>query len=224
MGGIIDIRKDYIKISGVKKNCLKNVEYCIDSDRIVAATYMFVVAGCKGDVVLEAADIDKLRASADILKSAGVLINSDSNKGIAFEKKYIRIKMKEKLSLKGKVTTGPFPYFPTDMQSPLMALMAGNNTEFLCKETMFENRFKMANELIKMGADIIIKDNKAYIKGKQLHGCRVNASDLRAGAGLVIAGLGAEGRTVIQHADYIYRGYEDIIRDINSIGGNIHIV
>ncbi|MCR5609563.1 MAG: UDP-N-acetylglucosamine 1-carboxyvinyltransferase [Lachnospiraceae bacterium] len=224
MGGIIDIRKEYIKITGVNKSCLKNVEYCIESDRIVAGTYMFAVAGCKGDVVLEGADINKLRASADILKSAGVLINSDTNRGIAFDKKYIRIKMKERFSVKGKVITGPYPYFSTDMQSPLMALMAGNNTEFICIENMFENRFKMSDELIKMGADIIVKENMAIIKGKQLHGCVVNATDLRSGAGLVIAGLGAEGRTVIQHADYIYRGYEDILRDINNIGGNIHII
>jgi UDP-N-acetylglucosamine 1-carboxyvinyltransferase len=120
------------------------------------------------------------------------------------------------------VTTEPHPHFPTDMQAQYMALMTQAAGESSIKETIFENRFMHASELIRMGADIHISGNTAVVRGRShLMGARIIASDLRASASLVLAALCAEGETLIDRVYHIDRGYETIVRKLRSLGADI---
>lgn len=120
------------------------------------------------------------------------------------------------------IYTRPFPGFPTDMQSQIMACLCTAKGISHITETVFEDRFKTAGELTKMGADILIENNRAVIRGRRtLYGTKVQAKDLRGGAALVIAGLSAEGDTIINDSIYIQRGYEDICRDMQMLGAQI---
>ena len=120
------------------------------------------------------------------------------------------------------ITTSPFPGFPTDLQAPFMALMATANGTSKIKETVFENRMHHVKELNRMGAKIIVKNNVATVVGvKNLQGCVVQGSDLRATAALALAGLSANGKTSIQGLEHLERGYEDFSTKLEEIGANI---
>jgi UDP-N-acetylglucosamine 1-carboxyvinyltransferase len=123
------------------------------------------------------------------------------------------------------VTTEPHPHFPTDMQAQYMALMTQAEGDSKIVETIFENRFMHALELVRMGANIKISGNTAIVRGKtRLYGAPVLASDLRASASLVLAALAAEGETLIDRVYHIDRGYENIVKKLRSIGANIERV
>ena len=120
------------------------------------------------------------------------------------------------------IKTQPYPGFPTDMQSIIMSVLSIADGKCIIQEDIYENRYKTAYELIKMGADIRIKEKCAYIKGvKRLIGKNVIASDLRGGAALIIAGLNAMGITVIEKAEYISRGYDDVCGNLRKLGADI---
>ena len=180
-----------IEIEGVKS--LKQVEKTVISDRICAATMLFMVAAAGG-------------CGADIrLTDCGV-----------------NIKVTERIDAVDMVQTMPYPGYPTDAQPQLMAALCTANGTSVIKETIFENRFKAVGELKKMGADITLGGEMAIIRGvKKLHGANLSAPDLRAGAALVIAALAAEGKSEISGVCYIDRGYENLEGMITDIGGKI---
>ena len=121
----------------------------------------------------------------------------------------------------GQVVTAPYPLFPTDLQPQLTAVAASSEGRTVVTETVFDDRFGFTGELIKMGADITVKDNVAVIVGKQLHGEEVFAKDLRGGAALTLAGLKAEGETILHGVEHLERGYEDFVGKLVLLGAKI---
>ena len=199
-------------IYGVKS--LKETEYMLASDRIVAGTYMAAAAVTAGDVQLWDIWAHDLKAVLQVLAEMGC--------GIVIQNKRVRVIGPHLLGNVDSIYTRPFPGFPTDMQSQIMACLCFAKGVSHMTETVFEDRFKTAEELVKMGADILIENNRAVIQGRAaLTGTNVCARDLRGGAALVIAGLAAEGDTVINDSIYIQRGYEDIRRDMKILGAQI---
>ena len=122
------------------------------------------------------------------------------------------------------VVTAPYPLFPTDLHPQFAALLCFTENGGTVKEEIFPTRFAYVNELKKMGADITKNGNTVRIKGSVLYGAKIDATDLRAGAGLVIASLGANGKSEINNVNYIVRGYEDLVGKISAIGGNIKLI
>ncbi|MCD8347953.1 MAG: UDP-N-acetylglucosamine 1-carboxyvinyltransferase [Lachnospiraceae bacterium] len=209
-----DIRRERggrIRIIGKKK--LEAVRYRLDADRIVAGSYLLAGAACGGTVHFRNLPAEQLAALLAILSRMGVAITEEGT-----------LCAEGRLLAAGDVVTAPYPGFPTDLQSPLMAVLCvAQGVSQIC-ETVFENRFRTAAELRKMGADITIEGSCARMKGTAaLHGADVNAPDLRGGAALVAAALAAAGRSRIQGYDYIARGYEDICRDFQSLGADIRL-
>jgi len=201
-----------IEIEGVES--LSPVERNVIPDRIMAATMMFMIAATKGELTLKNVNVSHLDSVISVLGECGANILTENNK--------IHIKCPERLKAIDIVQTMPYPGFPTDAQSQLIAALCTMKGTAIVKETIFENRFNTAVELTKMGADITLNDRVAVIKGvKSLHGANVKAPDLRGGAALVIAALGAEGDSEIDNIYFIDRGYENFDGTIRSIGGNI---
>ena len=201
-----------IEIEGVQT--LSPTEKNIMPDRIVAATMMFMVAATKGELILENILPLHIDSIISLLRECGAHIRC--------EKDRLFIKCTNRLKAVSTVQTQPYPGFPTDAQSQLMAALTTSAGSSIINETIFENRFNTATELIKMGADITVKDRIAVIRGiKALHPANVVAPDLRGGAALAIAALATEGRTEISNICYVERGYENFDKLIYSIGGNI---
>lgn len=194
---------------------LHGVRFRIPADRIVAGTYLFSVLGTGGHIFLKDAPVKQM---CGMMKTAATL-GADmtvSGEGLSVLAK----KQREALPF---IKTAVFPGFPTDLQSPLMAVLSVAEGISVIEETIFEDRFGMAEELCKMGADISLKGNRAVITGvSKLTGCEVSAGDLRGGAGLVLAGCMAEGETIVRNRHFIERGYEDICRDYQDLGVNIY--
>jgi UDP-N-acetylglucosamine 1-carboxyvinyltransferase len=204
----------FIEIEGVKH--LHDVEFNLSSDRIVAGTYMAAVAAAKGNVVLTHAPVSHLDSTIRILKKVGCRIDTTEDT--------IKIKSWKRPLPFTLLKTQPYPGFPTDMQSQLLSVLCLADGDSTIMEEIFEFRFHNVKELKDMGAIIHVdeKTNTAEITGvNHLHGAIVQAHDLRGGAGLVIAGLEADGATVIREATIIERGYEDICRDLMILGANI---
>lgn len=197
---------------------LHGVRFRIPSDRIVAGTYVMSVLGAGGHIFLEDAPTSQMRSILKVAAEIGadITVSQDGLTVIADEYKrgipYLR--------------TEVFPGFPTDMQSPLMAVLTTVHGVSELEETIFEDRFHVVEELRKMGADIEIKEGRrAMIRGvESLLGCEVEAKELRGGAALVIAGCMAEGETLVRGSHFIERGYEDICRDYQNLGVNIYQV
>ena len=203
---------DCIVIDGVEK--LHGGEYKVMSDRIVAGTYLLATTTCGGDVLLEGADCKHNESLISFLKQTACKIEVNGDK--------IRLKVDKRLSSIEKIDTMPYPLFPTDLQPQMMVLQSVSKGVSLLTENLFENRFGHVPELRKMGADIVVKDRTAIIKGvEKLYGADVFASDLRAGAALVVAGLKAEGYTTVHNIDYIDRGYEKIEEKYKLLGAEI---
>ena len=204
----------FIEIEGVKQ--LHDVEFNLSSDRIVAGTYMAAVAATRGDVLFTNTLTSHLDSTIRILRKVGCTMEATENT--------IRISNRQRPHPIDILKTQPYPGFPTDMQSQLMSVLclaAGKSTII---EEIFESRFQNIEELKKMGALISLekKTNKAEITGvEHMHGAIVEAHDLRGGAALVIAGLVAEGTTIVKEATSIERGYEDICRDLSILGAKI---
>ncbi len=213
MGGrVFGAGTDCIKIFGVRK--LHGTQYSVMPDRIVAGTYLIAAATCGGDVLIERAIQQHNESLLSFLKQSACLVNIKNDK--------IRLRARKRPVSIEKIQTWPYPFFPTDLQPQMMALQSVSKGVCLLQENLFENRFGAAGELNKMGANIVIKDRTALIKGvEKLYGADVFASDLRAGASLLIAGMAAEGYTTVHNLHYIDRGYEKIEEKYRLLGADI---
>jgi len=202
---------DLIKIEGAEK--LKAVRYAVIPDRIEAGTYMAAATVTGGDVLVENVIPTHLLPIKAKLEETGARI-TQINGGI-------RVQGTDRV-LPVDIKTLPYPGFPTDMQSQMLAILTIAEGTSVIVENVFDNRFQMVDELRKMGAKIKVEGHTAVVEGvKQLHGARVKATDLRAGAALILAALIARGQTVIENAHYIFRGYEDIERKLTGLGVKI---
>ncbi|GEA15024.1 UDP-N-acetylglucosamine 1-carboxyvinyltransferase [Moorella sp. E308F] len=203
--------QDTIRIEGVKE--LKQADYEIIPDRIEAGTFLAAAAGAGGDVFVKDCRAEHLLAVLAKLTEMGAKIT--------VKRDGIRLKSPARLKAVDCKTL-PYPGFPTDMQPQLMALMTVASGTSVLVESIFENRFKHAAELRRLGADIKIEGRVAVINGVPgLSGCPVEASDLRAGAALVIAGLMAEGQTRVEGVAHLDRGYEQLEVRLSSLGADI---
>lgn len=201
-----------IEIEGVKK--FENIEHTVISDRIVGATYLICAAATNGRIVLDNVQCENMGAVISSLKGMGCDIDEQDGKLI--------FRGRRELKAIPMLRTMPYPGFPTDIQSPFMALMSVADGTSVMVETIFENRFKHVEELKRMGADIQVDGRVAVIRGvNRLSGAKTTASDLRGGAALVIAGLCADGISRISGTEYIDRGYETIEKNIKELGGII---
>ena len=202
-----------IEIEGVED--LGAAEHSIIPDRIETGTFIVAAAITKGDLEISKCQPKHLQAVIKKLRETGVEIEE-------IDKTTLRVKCGDKMLQAKDVKTEPHPKFPTDMQAQYMALMTQAEGTSVVKETIFENRFMHVGELVRMGADIQISGNEAIVRGKtELNGAPVQASDLRASASLVLAGLAAKGETIVDRVYHIDRGYERIVRKFSKVGANI---
>ena len=200
-----------IRIEGVKN--LTGTTYAVIPDRIEAGTYMVAAAITGGDVLLKNVLYEHLKPLVAKLKEAGVAIEQDVDQ--------MRVTASGGLRAVD-IKTLPYPGFPTDMQAQFMALMSVADGSSVVSETVFENRFMHVDELKRMGATIRVDGRIAMLDGvKRLTGCPVTATDLRAGAALVLAGLAAEGQTEIGSVYHIDRGYDRIVDKLQGLGADI---
>ena len=205
---------DVIRIEGVKE--LHGADYTIIPDRIEAGTYMIAAAMTGGDVVVDNVLPEHQKPLIAKLREAGAIVEEDIDK----------VRVIGNGTLKGvSVKTLPYPGFPTDMQAQIMAMLVVSEGKSKVTETVFENRFMHVEELNRMGAKITTSDRSANIEGPaKLVGCDVRATDLRAGAAMILAGLVAEGETRIGDLYHIDRGYEDIVEKLKNLGADIERV
>lgn len=200
-----------IKIDGRPK--LLGRDYTIIPDRIEAGTYMVAAAMTQGNVYIENAISEHLKPVIAKLKEAGVTIEEEVNG--------IRVSC-SKRTRKVDIKTMPYPGFPTDMQAQFMAMMAISEGTGVVTETVFENRFMHVDELKRMGAHIKIDGRTSVVEGvESLMGCQVKATDLRAGAAMVLAGLVAEGETQVGYIHHIDRGYDNLVEKLKGLGADI---
>lgn len=205
---------DVIRIIGVEK--LHKTEYSIIPDQIEAGTFMLAAAATKGDVMIKNVIPKHLEAISAKLLEIGCEVEEFDDA--------VRV-VASKLLHHTQVTTLPYPGFPTDMQPQMAVVLGISEGTSTVTESIFENRFKYVDELTRMGASIKVESNIAIISGvEQYTGARVNAPDLRAGAALVIAGLAAEGITVVDDIYYIERGYEEFEKKLSALGALIEKV
>ena len=205
---------DVIRIVGVEK--LHKTEYSIIPDQIEAGTFMFAAAAAGGDVMVCNVIPKHLEATTAKLVEAGCEVEEFDDA--------VRVISDGKLT-RTQVTTLPYPGFPTDMQPQMAVILGIAEGTSTVTESIFENRFKYVDELTRMGANIKVESNIAIISGVEKYtGARVNAPDLRAGAALVIAGLAAEGVTIVDDIHYIQRGYENFEGKLAELGAKIEKV
>lgn len=210
--GISGAGTDRICIEGV--DCLRDTDYSVMADRIAAGTYMAAAAATGGSVVLRGIGIEPVRAVANVLAESGC--------GLIIYEESIKIVAPSVLLAVPDIETQPYPGFPTDMQSQMMACLCGAYGDSRMTEHIFEDRYKVVPELIKMGADIRVDGRTALIHGPcRMQGGHVLARDLRGGAALVIAGLSAEGDTFVHDSVHIDRGYTDICEDLRQLGARM---
>jgi len=202
----------HIIIEGVSR--LDGAHHHVLPDRIETGTYAMAVAMAGGNVLLEGARYDLLAAAFDVLTKAGVTVAKEENG--------IRIIRNGSGLLPVDVITEPFPGFPTDLQAQFMALMTRADGDSMIHETIFENRFMHVQELARLGARIKLDGDKAFVKGRsRLKGAPVMATDLRASVSLVIAGLVAEGDTVVNRVYHLDRGFEALEKKLARCGADI---
>lgn len=206
---------EVIRIHGVEK--LHKTVYSVVPDMIEAGTYMAAVAATGGEAVIKNVIPKHLEATSAKLKEIGCRIEERGDE--------ILVSAKDRQLGRTQIKTQPYPGFPTDMQPQLAAVLTIAKGTSIVTESIFENRFKYVDELARMGANVKVEGNSAIIDGVSLlTGARVTAPDLRAGAALVIAGLAAEGVTVVDDIVYIQRGYEDFEQKLTGLGARIEKV
>lgn len=188
-------------------------EYTVMADRIVAATYLCAVAAAGGEGELLGTDGAHLTPVLEALTTAGCQITQEPGR--------LWICRKGPLGGAGSLCTGPYPAFPTDAQPLLTAALAGGGGKSKITETIFDHRFRYTQGLVQMGACIQVEGNTAWIDGRPLHGARVEAADLRGGAALTVAALGAQGASQIWGLDHVDRGYESLEQGLRALGGRI---
>ncbi len=202
---------EVIRIQGVER--LHGTEHSVIPDRIETGTYMIAVAAAGGEAVLENVMVEHVRTPIMKLREAGVEIKEGETD--------LWIKADKRLQAVD-VETAPYPGFPTDLQQPFGSLMTIAEGTSIIRETIYDNRFRYLDELMRMGADIKVDRDRAIIKGiPKLSGAPVETHDLRAGAALVVAGLAAEGTTIVSNVEYIDRGYENMVGKLKKLGAQI---
>jgi UDP-N-acetylglucosamine 1-carboxyvinyltransferase len=203
---------DQITIKGVSE--LSGTTFTIPADRIEAGTYLVAAAVTHGNIKIDSINPDRLMKVINMIERSGSKISFDDNS--------ISISMNKDRPDPVDITTAPFPEFPTDMQAQFSVINAISNGVSNIYETVFENRFMHILELNRMGCDIEVKGNHAIINGvESIYGAEVMATDLRASASLILAGLCAKGETVVDRIYHIDRGYERIEEKLNYLGANI---
>jgi len=215
MGARIDgAGTDTIRITGVSE--LGPVSHRVMPDRIEAGTFMIAAAITGGDVRISGMQLEHLDALVFKLQDAGVeIINKDN---------VVRVRGPKRIS-SVNIKTRPYPGFPTDMQAQFMALMCIADGASVISENIFENRFMHVSELLRFGADIVVEGNSATVKGvKRLSGAPVMATDLRASASLILAGLASDNTTEISRIYHLDRGYEAIEKKLSGLGADIQRV
>ena len=204
-----------ITIQGVDR--LGGATHPVVTDRIELGTYMLAPAICGGEVELLGGRIDLVGAFCEKLDAAGVSVE-ETAKGLKVSHKNGRVKAVD-------VVTEPFPGFPTDLQAQMMALMCTAEGTSVLEEKIFENRFMHAPELIRMGANIVVHGGTATVTGvDRLKGAPVMATDLRASVSLILAGLAAEGETIVNRVYHLDRGYEHVVSKLEGVGAKIERV
>jgi UDP-N-acetylglucosamine 1-carboxyvinyltransferase len=202
---------DTIRIIGVKE--LHPVTHAVMPDRIEAGTFMVAAAITGGDIALRRMQLDHLDALVFKLREAGVEITDKDD--------VVRVRGPKRIR-SVNIKTRPFPGFPTDMQAQMMALMCLADGASVISENIFENRFMHVAELLRFGADIVVSGNTATVKGvRKLSGAPVMATDLRASASLILAGLAADNTTVVSRIYHLDRGYERIEEKLKALGATI---
>jgi len=209
---ILGIGTDNLKIIGVKY--LRDIEYRIRPDRIVMGTYLCACMSAGGEITLKNCSISDGVGYVDVLCGMGAALRCENDS--------IIIKSEGRIQAINYIQTSPYPGFPTDMQSIVMSVLSKADGTSIIEETIFNKRLELASQLTKMGSIVEVINNKAIITGVDyMKGATVTAKDLRGGAALVIAGLGAEGITTIEDSFFIKRGYVDICSDLKKLGANI---
>lgn len=214
MGAVIcGMGTDHLMIQGVKE--LHDSSFRVEGDRIVAGTYAAAAAAAGGSVTLKEICPSELTVPLEMLRKSGAIVRTEDCCH------QIQVVMKTRPQCLD-IKTGPYPEFPTDLQSPFMAFLASGEGRSTIEETVFEGRFATAGALERMGALIQTENRTAVIEGRYpLKGAQVSASDLRGGAALAVAALASEGETIIRDCRHIERGYEDLCRDLEVLGAHI---
>lgn len=201
-----------IYIEGVDK--LHGCEYTVIPDRIETATFLMAAAATRGDVFLKDVNPTHVHALIPILKESGCTVLSGENS--------IYLRNDDRLSAVRAVRTMPYPGFPTDMQAPLMAALSCAEGSTVFVENIFENRFKHVEQLRRMGAKISVEGKVAIVEGvEKLHGAKVECTDLRGGASLLVAALMAQGNSEISEIQHVDRGYEQIEESLRQLGAKV---
>jgi len=204
-----------IEIQGVDR--LNGATHPVVTDRIELGTYMLAPAICGGEVECIGGRVDLLQSFCEKLDEAGISV-TETGRGLKVARKNGRVSAVD-------VATAPFPGFPTDLQAQFMALMCTADGTSKLEETIFENRFMHAPELLRMGADIEVHGGTATVTGvEQLRGARVMATDLRASVSLILAGLAAQGETLVSRVYHLDRGYEHVEEKLGAVGAQIERV
>lgn len=213
MGGrVAGAGSNTITIEGVES--FHGSEYRVLPDRIVAGTYLAAAAITGSEITISNVNFEHIQSMVTKLREAGCSIINFNNS--------VRIKAPTRLRAIEHTKTYPYPGFPTDMQALLMSMLTVAQGTSIITENIFENRFKHVPEMIRMGANIRTEGKIAVIQGvNRLKGAQVNASDLRGGAALVLAGLNAEGETIVENIHHIDRGYEGLEQKLRSLGADI---
>ena len=211
-GKVKDAGKSRIVVEGVQE--LHGCEYRVIPDRIVAATYLCCAAATGGNILVKDICADHIASILPLMEEMGCKLDVTQDS--------VAIRAPKRLRAVKDVRTMPYPGFPTDAQAPLMAVAATAKGTSIFSENIFESRYKHVGELCRMGADIKIAGKVALVEGVEtLYGANVRATDLRGGASLIIAGLGAKGRTEISEIKHIDRGYEEIEKTLCLLGADI---
>ena len=201
-----------IEIQGVDR--LHGATHQVVTDRIELGTYMLAPAICGGEVELLGGRLDLIGAFVEKLDAAGIDV-AETDKGLKVSRRNGRVSAVD-------VTTEPFPGFPTDLQAQMMALLCTAEGTSVLEEKIFENRFMHAPELTRMGARIEVHGGTATVRGvERLKGAPVMATDLRASVSLILAGLAAEGETLVSRVYHLDRGYEHVVQKLEAVGAKI---
>lgn len=193
---------------------LHGCSYRVMPDRIVTATYLCAAAAAGGHIFLRNAQEPQLATVTAVLRAAGCRVCGGSEG--------LECRCEGRLRAVSRVRTAPYPGFPTDAQAVLMAALLRSRGSTIFEENIFENRYRHVDELVRMGAAVQVSGRVAVVSGvEKLHGAAVRCTDLRGGAALCVAALAAEGETQVSDITHIDRGYEDIVRDLASLGGCI---
>jgi UDP-N-acetylglucosamine 1-carboxyvinyltransferase len=213
MGAEIEgLGTDTITVQG--KKTLGGAEHTVVADRIETGTFLVAGAMTGGELTLTGCNMSHLECLLEPLHQAGVDITSDEN-SITVKRAVDKLQCID-------LMTEPYPGFPTDLQAQLMAMLTISEGAGMITENIFENRFMHVPELNRMGANITVHGSSALVRGvPKLKGAKVMATDLRASASLVLAGLVAEGVTTVQRIYHLERGYEDIVQKLSAVGANI---